>query len=139
MKSQNTKNEQQKDLCITSEQLTEQWKKGELPYGRYYVELAYNGNSIIMAEYWWDKTLTLDDHKYSREEVKRILSPVPSYEEWQASYNCMLENEVLRLKNAQLKELLKECRPALVRFVPYDDSEENARILLMNEINEVLK
>ena len=25
--SQNTKNEQQKDLCITSEQLTEQWKK----------------------------------------------------------------------------------------------------------------
>ena len=27
-KSQNTKNEQQKDLCITSEQLTEQWKKG---------------------------------------------------------------------------------------------------------------
>ena len=138
-KSQNMKNEQQKDLCITSEQLTEKWKKGELPYGRYYVELAYNGNSIIMAEYWWDKTLTLDDHKYSREEVKRILAPVPSYEEWQASYNCMLENEVLRLKNAQLKELLKECRPALVRFVPYDDSEENARILLMNEINEVLK
>ena len=138
-KSQNTKNEQQKDLCITSEQLTEQWKKGELPYGRYYVELAYNGNNIITAEYWWDKTLTLDDHQYSREEVKRILAPVPSYEEWQASYNCMLENEVLRLKNAQLKELLKECRPALVRFVTYDDSEENARILLMNEINEVLK
>ena len=108
-KSQNTKNEQQKDLCITSEQLTEQWKKGELPYGRYYVELAYNGNSIIMAEYWWDKTLTLDDHEYSREEVKRILAPVPSYEKWRASYNCMLENEVLRLKNAQLKELLKEC------------------------------
>ena len=27
-KSQNTKNEQQKDLCITSEQLTEQWKQG---------------------------------------------------------------------------------------------------------------
>ena len=86
-KSQNTKNEQQKDLCITSEQLTEQWKKGELPYGRYYVELAYNGNSIIMAEYWWDKTLTLDDHKYSREEVKRILAPVPSYNEWQANEN----------------------------------------------------
>ena len=61
-KSQNTKNEQQKDLCITSEQLSVKWKKGELPYGRYYVELSYNGNSIIMAEYWWDKTLTFDDH-----------------------------------------------------------------------------
>ena len=140
-KSQNTKNEQQKDLCITSEQLTEQWKKGELPYGRYYVELAYNGNSIIMAEYWWDKTLTLDDHQYSREEVKRILAPVPSYEEWQASYNCMLENEVLRLKNAQLKELLKEC-------IPYFNALVEKRLKLeyipqvyelLSKINEVLR
>ena len=140
-KSQNTKNEQQKDLCITSEQLTEQWKKGELPYGRYYVELAYNGNSIIMAEYWWDKTLTLDDHKYSREEVKRILAPVPSYDEWQSSYNCMLENEVLRLKNAQLKELLKEC-------IPYFNALVEKRLKLeyipqvyelLTKINEVLK
>ena len=149
-KSQNTKNEQQKYLCITSEQLTEQWKKGELPYGRYYVELAYNGNSIIMAEYWWDKTLTLDDHEYSREEVKRILAPVPSYKEWiGVKQQRDLENKLrhdsdnknwqLRTENTKLKELLRECRPALVRFVSYDDSEENARILLMNKINEVLK
>ena len=140
-KSQKTKNEQQKDLCITSEQLTEQWKQGELPYGRYYVELAYNGNSIIMAEYWWDKTLTLDDHQYSREEVKRILAPVPSYEQWQASYNCMLENEVLRLKNAQLKELLKDC-------IPYFNALVEKRLKLeyipqvyelLSKINEVLK
>ena len=140
-KSQNTKNKQQKDLCITSEQLTEQWKKGELPYGRYYVELAYNGNNIIMAEYWWDKTLTLDDHQYSREEVKRILAPVPSYEQWQASYNCMLENEVLRLKNAQLKELLKDC-------IPYFNALVEKRLKLeyipqvyelLTKINEVLK
>ena len=105
-KSQNTKNEQQKDLCITSEQLTEQWKKGELPYGRYYVELAYNGNSIIMAEYWWDKTLTLDDHEYSREEVKRILAPVPSYEKWKEKLE----------ENAHLKELLKEVKDYLPEF-----------------------
>ena len=140
-KSQNTKNEQQKDLCITSEQLTEQWKKGELPYGRYYVELAYNGNSIIMAEYWWDKTLTLDDHQYSREEVKRILAPVPSYDEWQASYNCMLENEVLRLKNAQLKELLKECRPYFNALVEKRLKLEYIPQVyeLLTKINEVLK
>ena len=36
-------------------------------------------------------------------EYEAHKTPVPSYEEWQASYNCMLENEVLRLKNAQLK------------------------------------
>ena len=136
-----TKNEQQKDLCITSEQLTEQWKKGELPYGRYYVELAYNGNSIIMAEYWWDKTLTLDDHKYSREEVKRILAPVPSYGEWQASYNCMLENEVLRLKNAQLKELLEECRHiiGIEKDFATCHFEEYTLVELLTKIDEVLK
>ena len=139
-KSQNTKNEQQKDLCITSEQLTEQWKKGELPYGRYYVELAYNGNSIIMAEYWWDKTLTLDDHQYSREEVKRILAPVPSYEEWQASYNCMLENEVLRLKNAQLKELLKECKEVIKNVDTYYGNYDSTNgYLVINKINEALR
>ena len=93
--------------------LTEQWKKGELPYGRYYVELAYNGNNIIMAEYWLDKALTLDDHEYSRKEVKRILAKVPSYEEWQKVLNIDFKNEVLRLENKQLKELLKECRKAL--------------------------
>ena len=139
-KSQNMKNEQQKDLCITSEQLTEQWKKGELPYGRYYVELAYNGNSIIMAEYWWDKTLTLDDHKYSREEVKRILAPVPSYDEWQASYNCMLENKVLRLKNAQLKELLKECKEVIKNVDTYYGNYDSTNgYLVINKIDEVLK
>ena len=139
-KSQNTKNEQQKDLCITSEQLTEQWKKGELPYGRYYVELAYNGNSIIMAEYWWDKTLTLDDHQYSREEVKRILAPVPSYEQWQASYNCMLENEVLRLKNAHLKELLEECKEVIKNVdTYYGNYDATNGYLVINKINEVLK
>ena len=139
-KSQNTKNEQQKDLCITSEQLTEQWKKGELPYGRYYVELAYNGNNIIMAEYWWDKTLTLDDHKYSREEIERILAPVPSYNEWQASYNCMLENEVLRLKNAQLKELLKECKEVIKNVDTYYGNYDSTNgYLVITKIDEALQ
>ena len=127
-KSQNTKNEQQKDLCITSEQLTEQWKKGELPYGRYYVELAYNGNSIIMAEYWWDKTLTLDDHEYSREEVKRILAPVPSYEEWQAKLE----------ENAQLKELLKECKKMLMSS-NYENMAQYHEVLeLRDKINKII-
>ena len=76
-KSQNTKNEQQKDLCITVEKQV------------------------------WESTL----HR----------------------------SMVLQAENTKLKELLEDCRPALVRFVSYDDSEENARILLMNEINEVLK
>lgn len=46
-KSQNTKNEQQKDLCITSEQLTEQWKKGELEYIPQVYELLTKINEVL--------------------------------------------------------------------------------------------
>ena len=152
-KSQNTKNEQQKDLCITSEQLTEQWKKGELPNGWYWVK---GSKSECIYAY----TAEYLNNMYRPRNGEIIIEQVPSYEEWQASekYNKHLEekikiyerkdkqatetsiayNELLE-ENTKLKELLRECRPALVRFVPYDDSEENARILLMNEINEVLK
>ena len=140
-KSQNTKNEQQKDLCITSEQLTEQWKKGEIPNGYYWIRLSWGG-MIIMAYYTgFDGLFELDDHYYDSDEISEVLAPVPSYEEWQASYNCMLENEVLRLKNAQLKELLKEC-------IPYFNALVEKRLKLeyipqvyelLTKINEVLK
>ena len=108
----------------------------------------------------FDGLFELDDHYYDSDEISEVLAPVPSYEEWQTSekYNKRLE-EVIRVyerkdkqatetiiaynelleENTKLKELLRECRPALVRFVSYDDSEENERIFLMNKINEVLK
>ena len=133
-KSQNTKNEQQKDLCITSEQLTEQWKQGELPNGWYWVKgIKSEGIYAYTAEYL--------NNMYRPINGEIIIEQVPSYEEWQASYNCMLENEVLRLKNAQLKELLKEC-------IPYFNALVEKRLKLeyipqvyelLTKINEVLK
>ena len=133
-KSQNTKNEQQKDLCITGEQLTEQWKKGELPNGWYWVKgIKSEGIYAYTAEYL--------NNMYRPINGEIIIEQVPSYEEWQASYNCMLENEVLRLKNAQLKELLKEC-------IPYFNALVEKRLKLeyipqvyelLTKIDEVLK
>jgi hypothetical protein len=75
---------------------------------KYHYAILKDGKEEIV---YWFKGLK---YPYSRgycHQVYKYLAPVPSYEEWQASYNCMLENEVLRLKNAQLKELLKECKP----------------------------
>ena len=133
-KSQNTKNEQQKDLCITSEQLTEQWKKGELTNGWYWVKgIKSEGIYAYTAEYL--------NNMYRPINGEIIIEQVPSYEEWQVSYNCMLENEVLRLKNAQLKELLKEC-------IPYFNALVEKRLKLeyipqvyelLTKIDEVLK
>ena len=133
-KSQNTKNEQQKDLCITSEQLTEQWKKGELPGGWYYVK---GSKSECIYAY----TAEYLNNMYRPRNGERIIEQVPSYEQWQASYNCMLENEVLRLKNAHLKELLKDC-------IPYFNALVEKRLKLeyipqvyelLTKINEALR
>lgn len=139
--SQNTKNEQQKDLCITSEQLTEQWKKGELLSGWYYVELIRGEHRIDL--YINDKNEWID---CPDEIIDKVLTQIPTYEEYQALLSDQLAKEEgeeivaeLEAENKKHKELLEECRPALVRFVSYDDSEENARILLMNKINELLK
>lgn len=135
-KSQNTKNEQQKDLCITSEQLTEQWKQGKLPAGWYWVKgIKAEGIYAYTAEYL--------NNMYRPINGERIIEKVPSYEQWQKHRKTLLKTQEkncdLEIINTQLKELLKQCRPALVRFVSYDDSEENARILLMNKIKELLK
>ena len=121
-KSQNTKNEQQNNLCITSEQLTEQWKKGKLPSGEYYIKIEgvedracyFTGFGFAEAE---------------AEDVEQILAPVPDYEEYQKllsdqlaknegeEINAELEARLkktqeleleLRKENAQLKDLLKE-------------------------------
>ena len=88
-KSQNTKNEQQKDLCITDDTLTEQWKRGELPSGWYWVDY-YSVDGAVMLEY-------IPQHNgfgYEEKElVQAVLAEVPDYVEWQASekYNRPLE------------------------------------------------
>ena len=132
-KSQNTKNEQQKYLCITSEQLTEQWKKGELPNGWYWVKgIKSEGIYAYTAEYL--------NNMYRPINGEIIIEQVPSYEEWQASETSIAYNELLE-ENTKLKELLKEC-------IPYFNALVEKRLKLeyipqvyelLTKINEVLK
>ena len=102
--------------------LTEQWKKGELPEGHYYVK---DGENMI-AEY-------LDGYFYNNGEpmtsftggVDKVLAPVPSYDELQnmnkAVNQAMSENIKLVKQNAQLKELLTECSIANTALVSIMD------------------
>ena len=117
--------------------LTDKWKKGEFIICnagkcQYYYVQNEEQREVIKTEY-----CLFDDNTPNWQ----ILAPVPSYDEWKASYNCMLENEVLRLKNAKLKELLKECKPYIALY-----TESNKHIgftpeiaNLLQRINEVLK
>ena len=72
--------------------LTDKWKKGELPEGWYYVK----GNR---AEGIYAYTAEYLNNMYRPRNGDRIIEQVPSYDEWQAKQE----------ENTKLKELLKEC------------------------------
>ena len=107
--------------------LTDKWKKGELPEGWYYIK-DENGQ-IIIAEYsayCIDKETNETECDWScSSEPEQVLAQVPSYDEWKAKLE----------ENAQLKELLKECKmPLEVYNEMFGNKEE-----LLTKIDEALK
>jgi len=79
--------------------LTEQWNKGKLPEGDYYIKRR-NGDTP------YDN---IDSHGVWRnsidEDIIEVLGRVPSFELWKAVHE---QWKVLLAENARLKELLKE-------------------------------
>lgn len=96
--------------------LTEKFKKHELPKGFYYAQMS-NGSVEILSDYaLYRYALAKDGNKI------KILLSVPTYEEFNKiketlaehkEYCCCLKNEVLRLKLAEMEELLRECQAHL--------------------------
>ena len=129
--------------------LTEQWKKGELETQKDYF-VKFNAQ-------WFDSTkefmicrVFLDkDNEFFYQydsfdvclipdtEIKEVLAPVPSYEEysrleWYAG--CGPDRIVeLNHENRKLKELLKECQGVLLTY-----SNMHGNYELYDKINEVL-
>ena len=138
-KLQKTENVAKNVANENSQDLTEQGKKGELPEGWYYVK--DEDGRIIISEYYAE---SIDRETNETEcvwsclgEPEQVLAEVPTFEEWKASYNCMLENEVLRLKNSQLKELLKECKGLMNTTKDWACTE--ATETLITKIDEALR
>lgn len=130
--------------------LTEQWKKGELPCGWYWCE-CYNEEIKIL--YYDGDSFELNDPEtknyyfFLQKDIEEItiLAPVPSYEEWQASekYNKHLEEVIkiyeqkekqhtddaiayneLKEENDKLKSILKECSEALLSYGNFNGNYE---------------
>jgi hypothetical protein len=121
-----------------SQDLTEQWKKGELPEGRYWVKIKTWCEYITMLYYTSD--IFLDgDVPVDNDKIIEVLAPVPSYEELQnmnkAVNECMAANIKLVEQNAQFKELLKECKTPLEVYNEMFGNKEE----LLTKIDEVLK
>ena len=85
--------------------LTEQWKKGELPSGWYWVKGCRDkGIYAYTCEYL--------NHMYRPNNSDRIIERVPSYDEWvEKTKSLKVFAEAYckeKQQNAELKELLKE-------------------------------
>jgi hypothetical protein len=119
--------------------LTDKWKKGELPEGYYYVK---DGENII-AEY-------LDGYFYNNGQpmtsfsggVDKVLEPVPSHEEYDNVIKCYLcaheKADRFEKENQKLKALLKEVGGKL----KYINTPRNKHNIfgndLMKKINQAL-
>lgn len=125
-KSEKTAQDVQKN-CSS---LTEKWKNGKLPNGRYYIETIPCEPCNVLGIPKYTDYYCIDSKFSYNITVKEVLAPVPSYEEWksvcddcnsmqetifsQDSIYCENENlleeiEKIDEENTKLKELLKEC------------------------------
>lgn len=104
-------------MTKTPEELTEDWKAGKLEYRQYWVK------NKVWEKPFIDRWLPNCFWKIScKDAIEQILAPVPTYDEYKAMqaelaehrrYCCCSENEVMRLKLAEMEELLKECKKCI--------------------------
>lgn len=125
-----------------SQDLTEQWKKSKLETGEEYW--------VILTDEWYFLSpgvpvrafysCDCEFEGYLDNDIKEVLAPVPSYEEWQ-SLNELLDsmqdtNKALAHRLNMLKKLLKECK----FYIGYDTYEFDEKVnKLITKIDEALR
>lgn len=80
--------------------LTEQWKKGELEAGWYYVLLFSNEEYITFIDGNW-----VVDDRLIGDDIKEVLTLVPGYDDWKRIIDDWRD---VSYENKNLKKLLKE-------------------------------
>ena len=102
--------------------LTEQWKKGELSSGWYYVRLIRGEHRIDLYINGKNEWVDCPDNI-----IDAVVCDVPTYEEWEKAYECQLMESELVLT---LKDLLKRAKDIL---------EDEGDYMIVQQIDEVLK
>ena len=117
--------------------LTEQWKKGELPNGYYWIRVFWGGMVIMAYHTAFDGLFELDDHYYDEDEISEVLAKVPSYEEYQKLLSDQLAKNEGEEINAEL-----EHRLAMVKAngkYPDKISRLKSRVVALSEEKAQLK
>lgn len=111
--------------------LTEQWKKGELDEGFYYVKDGENTIAEYIDGYFYNNGQPMTSFSGGVDEV---LAPVPSYEEWKSAYEC-------QLMESELVLTLKECKHIMNIEKDFASCHFEKQKLdeLLTKIDEVLK
>ena len=126
--------------------LTEQWKKGELPCGWYYIKGGdggvYPAENCPNYDYINDKVD--NQFYYAEDEIEEILESVPNYNKYLALKSDQLAKEEgaeivaeLQAENEKLKELLKRCKGLM--NITKDWVCTEATETLITKIDEALK
>ena len=134
--------------------LTEQWKRGELEDGEYYIK---SNKGDIYIDICANGSFMFTNYR----SIEEVLGEVPNYAMWrnyvtgfcdEHEYNLKLSEENERLKkwveefnalnvakeNQKLKELLKECNLLLIKQQANDEVEHKESAELVLRIEEVL-
>ena len=125
--------------------LTEQWKKGRLPSGYYYI-IPVGSYNHCYIDYYNAET---DDWEVNYcNKIQTVIDQVPSYNSFNAfkddfkyikklKKDSEKDNELYRAKIKQLKELLKEC----FEYIDWTDGTGSpiSQQKLLDKIDEVLK
>lgn len=98
----NTKNVVKNVANENLQDLTERWLKKQIPEGEYYVELSDGSFDYLIY-------VSDDDPEIDRDvmQIKRVIAPVPSYEQWQA-FNENMDSAIQT--NKTLAKRLKDLK-----------------------------
>jgi hypothetical protein len=137
MTTNNTFSNQNREENNTFSNLTELWKKGELPKGYYYAE--DDGEELIIHIQGKKGSVMGDDFDLKATDWIKPIAEVPNYIEWRNYVEGFCDEHEYNLKlseeNQKLKELLKDCRD----FVELINIIDGGKPDLLTKINEALK
>lgn len=116
--------------------LTEQWRKGELPEGFYWIK--FQDGKILPTTFSNQHGFICCDVICYEEKIKQILAEMPSYELWKAVHE---QWKVLLKENTKLKEQLKIALRGLNFIVAQSNGKDmfDCAKGTLKQIDEVLK
>jgi len=128
--------------------LTEQWQKGELPEGWYYVKdengVIYPAENCLNYDSLSDKGYTA--FYYAETEISEILALVPTYQKYHALQSDSLAKnegaEIVAELKAKVKQLKNGYKDLAYKFRSYQDFNDLETLRLEEEnakLKELLK